>query len=49
MKTEQQINELLDKVDEFAPSKFSGMSYEQGIAAALQWVLEEFEGSPLND
>lgn len=27
-------------------SQFSGMTYEQGVEAALRWVLGETKGSP---
>lgn len=39
MKKEREIEELLNRADEFAPSKFPGMTYEQGVSAALGWVL----------
>ena len=44
MKTVEEIEALLDKaVDlEYAgDASFSGMTYEQGIRSALEWVLSE--------
>ena len=48
MKNEQEIKEVLDKVDTTSGTKFSSMTYEQGVEEALSWVLgeisdEEFE------
>lgn len=48
MKTKEEIEKALSNVDEHALSKYPGMTYEQGIAEALQWVMgdisdEEFE------
>jgi hypothetical protein len=40
MKTEAQIEEFLRKFDPSADN-YSGMSYEQGVEEALQWVLGE--------
>lgn len=52
MKTEKEIRDALSNVDEHAPSRYSGMTYEQGIAEALGWVLGDVadqEFSPLED
>lgn len=45
MKSEQQINDLLDRaVDRcYQPSKFRSMTYEEGVRATLEWVLEDSE------
>lgn len=44
--TEAQINDLIGElIDEPGP-RFPGMTYEQGVRAALDWVLGD-EGSPL--
>ncbi len=40
MKNSEEINAVLEKVDECAPSRYPGMTYEQGVAEALAWVLE---------
>lgn len=42
MKTEEEIQEFRDSIDT-QKSKFSGMTYEQGLEAALAWVLDEAE------
>lgn len=41
MKTEEQINRILDKIDTSKPSKYFGMTYEQGIEESLLWVIEQ--------
>lgn len=33
----------------YKPTKFTGMSYEEGVAAALDWVLDETMPTPLED
>jgi len=48
MKTEAEIEKVLYNIDVNSPSKYSGMTYEQGIEEALLWVSgdlsdEEFE------
>lgn len=50
MKTEQEIKAASYRVDT-SGTKYSGMTYEEGILEALDWVLEnihddEFEYSP---
>ena len=52
MKDETEINAALSKVDEFGASKFPGMTYEQGVAEALKWVIgfiPDDEFAPLGD
>jgi len=43
MRDEDEIQKMADKasstVDE--PTKYPGMSYEDGVLAALDWVLDE--------
>ncbi len=48
MKTEEQINKVLDRAveAEYAPKLF-GMSYEQGVRNALDWVLENSDDDPV--
>ncbi len=48
MKTEKEIKQARRNVYENATSKFTGQTYEQGVAEALDWVMgdvsdEEFE------
>lgn len=50
MKTEEEIQEMCDKAADAArePSKFRGMTYEEGVREALDWVLgNSEEDSPL--
>ena len=51
MKTEQQIEAIMDKVVEryHVASKVPGMTYEQGVRAALDWVMDEVDEDPLED
>ena len=51
MKNEHQIEAIMDKVLEryHEPSRFPGMTYEQGVRNALDWVLEETDDDPLDD
>ena len=38
MKTQDEINGARDKVEPHEESKYHSMTYEQGIADALDWV-----------
>lgn len=52
MKSINDINELLASTYEMIDSgdlKFHGMSYEEGVRAALLWVIEESDVNPLED
>lgn len=52
MRTEQEINELLDnRLPEGAegPSKWPGMTYEQGVEAMAHWVTGRNDNDPLED
>jgi len=40
MKSKDEIENVLRNVDSANP-KYFGMSYEQGVEEALQWVLDE--------
>ena len=51
-RTDEEINDLLNAVDERIDeggSRFSGMSYEQGISEALRWLLGQSDDHPYND
>lgn len=37
-----EAEKLLDEI-EFGPSKYSGMTYEEGIAEALRWLLDGYD------
>lgn len=42
-KTDEQINDLIQKCmdsEDKGGSKYPGMTYEQGIKAALDWVMD---------
>jgi hypothetical protein len=41
MKTEKEINEVLDRLPTIGETAYSGMTYEQGIEEVLLWVLGE--------
>ena len=42
MRTEEEVQKMCDEATDAGrePSKLAGMSYEQGVEAALEWVLE---------
>jgi len=40
------LNEAIVRANE--PSQFSGMTYEQGVEAALNWLLRGEDDSPLD-
>lgn len=45
-RTEKEIDELLNRcveAEETGESAYPGMSYEQGIKAAIEWLFEGFE------
>ena len=47
MKTEK---EIYDQIDLTYEKDFSGMSYAEGVRAALEWILEENPSStPMED
>lgn len=45
---DDQINEAYEKEDE-GGSRWPGMSYEQGVLAALRWVTGEEPTGPMNE
>lgn len=51
VRTEKEINDLIDKCADAAMNgtKFSGMSYEEGIRAGIEWVLGLSDEHPLED
>lgn len=49
---ESEINDLINEcaeADDTGISKFPGMSYEQGIRAAIEWITGETKDHPLED
>ena len=51
-RSEDEVWELLNKVGEKineGGSKYRGMTYEQGIEAAIMWVTGDWEDHPYDD
>ena len=52
MKTREKMEEVMDQASTQAAegTKFPGMSYEEGVEAALRWALDDTGGetSPLD-
>jgi len=44
---EEQLNKALDALD--TGSKYPGMSYEEGVSAALDWVIGNIDDRPMDD
>lgn len=51
MLDKKEIEKECEKASEASvkPSKVPGMTYEQGVSAALDWVLENVEEKPMED
>ena len=48
--TEKEIDAVLDECAEYSgSSKFPGMTYEEGVEAAIRWMLGEESVSPMVD
>lgn len=50
-KTEKQLEDLSDKASEIINStgtKYSGMTYEQGIRDTIDWILGNSDDEPLS-
>ena len=45
---DEQLNIAMEQFDK-GGSKFPGMTYEQGVAEALQWVLGDSDDQPIPD
>lgn len=45
----KKLAETADFYDNDMQSKWPGMSYEEGVEAALRWVLEEGADDPLEE
>ncbi len=51
-RTEQEIDDLLNECiesEETGGSKYPGMTYEQGIKAAIEWITGEINDNPMED
>lgn len=42
------INQAADQINR-GRSKFPGMSYEEGVRAALEWITGDIDDDPMND
>jgi hypothetical protein len=42
------INQAADQIIRGC-SKFSGMSYEEGVRTALEWITGDIDDDPMND
>lgn len=52
VRTEQEIWDLLNQcaeVEETGSSNYPGMSYEQGIKVAIEWIIGDVKDHPIND
>ena len=52
VRSEQEINELLNQcaeAEEMCTTKFSGMTYEQGIKEGIEWLIGDTDCNPLDD
>lgn len=51
VRNEQEIWDLLNQcadAEETGSSKYPGMSYEQGIKAAIEWIIGDINNHPIN-
>lgn len=50
MRNKNTVQDMADQASDAAyKPKFTGMSYEEGVRDALNWVLDETLPSPLED
>lgn len=52
VRSESEVNELLDActaMEAAGETKYPGMSYEQGVKYALDWVLGNSDEHPMED
>lgn len=51
-RTEEEVNEVIDKASEQESkgrSRWPGMTYEQGVRNALDWILGNSDDNPMED
>ena len=51
-RTEEEVNEVIDKTaaqDNEGGSRWPGMTYEQGVRNALDWILGNNDDNPMED
>jgi hypothetical protein len=49
-RTDEQVNEVLNEANEAednGTSRWPGMTYEQGVAAGISWVLGQTDEHPM--
>ena len=46
--SQDEINEVMVEAEESGSSRWPGMTYEQGVAAALRWMIDGGE-NPMED
>ncbi len=52
VRTEQEIYEVLDEClnsENTSTSIYPGMSYEQGVKAAIEWIIGNTNEHPINE
>lgn len=52
VRSEQEIWDLLNQcteAEETGTSNYPGMTYEQGIKAAIEWIIGNVKVHPIND
>lgn len=48
----EDVDDLLNEVQDFierGTTKFSGMTYEQGVEAAIRWLRGDCDDRPMDD
>ena len=51
-RTDEEINDVLDAcMDQEGKggSRWPGMTYEDGVSEAIQWIIGQTEGNPMQD
>lgn len=52
VRTEEEVNEVLDKCsqqEDEGGSRWPGMTYEQGVRNALDWITGNVDDNPMED
>jgi hypothetical protein len=47
--TEAEMQDQIEKADDHDKTLWRSMSYEQGVADALRWVMGEGESGPMDE
>lgn len=50
-RTQQEIDDVMRKTDEqmVGGSKWPGMSFEEGVRAAIEWITGQTDDNPMED